>query len=164
MKSIWSAPLRFACLRFYVTFCGVGLLPKAPGTFGTLAAIPLAFAMGFWLSANAYLLLTSVVIFLSIFICELYERNSKEHDSGHIVIDEVVGYLVSFVWLPVTWQSALAAFILFRFFDIIKPYPISVLDRKVQGGLGVMIDDIAAGFITNIILQAVARQTSFLTS
>ncbi len=77
------------------------------------------------------------------------------HDSQEVVIDEVVGYLVAFTWLPMNWTSVVTAFVLFRALDIVKPFPISWLDRKVKGGLGTVVDDLAAGLVANIILQAV---------
>ncbi len=154
--------MKLSILELYVTFWGVGRAPKAPGTFGTLAAIPLAWVAALYLGNVGYLVLTTSLLVFSIGACEIYERKVQGHDARHIVIDEVVGYLIAFSWLPVTWQSALAAFLLFRFFDIVKPYPISVLDEKVRGGLGVMIDDVAAGLAANIVLQALASQSLVL--
>lgn len=154
--------MKLSVLELFVTFGGVGRAPKAPGTFGTLAAIPLAWLVALYLGSTGYLIFATVLLFISIVACEIYERQAQGHDAGHIVIDEVVGYLIAFSWLPLTWQSALGAFVFFRFFDIVKPYPISVLDQKVRGGLGVMIDDVAAGLAANIVLQAIASQTAVL--
>lgn len=148
-------------IQFFATAGFVGLIPKAPGTFGTIVAIPVAYLLS-KLGANGYLLATGFLIGFSIWISELHERNLGTHDSKTIVIDEVVGFLVAFAWLPVTWQSFAAAFVLFRIFDILKPYPISVLDRKVKGGLGVVVDDLAAGLIANVILQLVLSKTDWL--
>ena len=134
-------------IEFFATAGFVGLIPKAPGTFGTIVAIPIAYGLAL-LGPNLYLLSTLILIVFSIW--------------KQIVIDEVVGYLVAFAWLPMTWQSFLGAFVVFRFFDILKPYPISVLDQKVKGGLGVVVDDLAAGLIANIILQVVASKTAWL--
>ncbi len=145
----------------FVTVGGLGRLPKAPGTFGTLAGIPLAYGLSL-AGPNFYLVATLLLLILSILACELHERQISKHDAQHIVIDEVVGYLIAVAWLPLTWQSLLAAFVTFRFFDILKPYPISVLDAKVKGGLGVMIDDVAAGLAANIVLQALASRTEWL--
>lgn len=156
--------MKLSALELFVTFGGVGRAPKAPGTFGTLAAIPLAWLAALYFGKMGYLIFATALLFSSIIACEIYERKShgQRHDAGHIVIDEVVGYLIAFVWLPLTWQSALGAFLFFRFFDIVKPYPISVLDEKVRGGLGVMVDDVAAGLAANIVLQAIASQTLLL--
>lgn len=148
-------------IEHFVTVGGIGRLPKAPGTFGTLAGIPLAYGLSL-AGPVFYLAATVVILILSIFACEIHERQTAKHDAQHIVIDEVVGYLIAFAWLPLTWQSLLAAFVVFRFFDILKPYPISVLDARVKGGLGVMIDDVAAGLAANIVLQALASRTEVL--
>jgi len=144
-----------------VTVGGLGRLPKAPGTFGTLAGIPLAYGLSL-AGPVFYLVATFVMLIFAIFACEIHERQTAKHDAQHIVIDEVVGYLIAFAWLPFTWQSLLAAFVVFRFFDILKPYPISILDARVKGGLGVMIDDVAAGLAANIILQALASRSDLL--
>lgn len=150
-------------IEFFATAGFVGLIPKAPGTFGTLVAIPIALLLAS-VGPNFYLVATTLFIVFSIWISELHERNLGSHDSKTIVIDEVVGYLVAFAWLPMTWMSVAASFVLFRFFDIVKPYPISVLDKKVKGGLGVVVDDLAAGLIANIILQFVLSKTTWLSS
>ena len=148
-------------VEHFVTVGGVGRLPKAPGTFGTLAGIPLAYSLAL-AGPNIYLIATLMILMVSVLACEIHERHTAKHDSQNIVIDEVVGYLIAFAWLPFTWQSMLAAFAVFRFFDILKPYPISVLDARVKGGLGVMIDDVAAGLAANIVLQALASRTDLL--
>lgn len=148
-------------IEHFVTVGGLGRLPKAPGTFGTLAGIPMAYGLSL-AGPTVYLAATLVILILAIFACEIHERETAKHDAQHIVIDEVVGYLIAFAWLPLTWQSLLAAFVVFRFFDILKPYPISVLDARVKGGLGVMIDDVAAGLAANIILQALASRSDLL--
>lgn len=149
-------------VAFFATVGFVGRMPKAPGTFGTLVAVPIAVGLSM-LGPNFYLIATSILIGFSIWISELHERNVGTHDSKEIVIDEVVGFLVAFTWLPLTLTSLAAAFVLFRFFDIVKPYPISVLDRRVRGGLGVVVDDLAAGLATSFILQIVASQTQWLS-
>ena len=142
---------------------GVGKFPKAPGTVATLATIPLWYVMSF-LNPMLYMLLVLGFIGLGIVASQAYENHSGKHDSKEIVIDEVVGYLITMTWLPVTWQSAVIGFLLFRFFDIVKPPPIRQLDRKVQGGFGVMVDDIVAGIISSIIMQFLYNQTNWLGS
>ncbi len=143
------------------TFFYVGKIPKAPGTFGTLAAIPLWYVMT-KLNPIFYMALTFAIVILGIFISEAYERALQIHDSKTIVIDEVAGFLITMVWLPVTWQSVVFGFLAFRFFDIVKPGPIKILDKKIQGGVGVMLDDVAAGIIASLILQIVYSQTLWL--
>lgn len=145
------------------TLFGVGKFPKAPGTVATLATVPLWYVMSF-LSPMLYMLLVLVLIVLGVVAAEAYEAHSGKHDSKEIVIDEVVGYLITMTWLPVTWQSAVVGFLVFRFFDIVKPPPIRQLDQKVQGGFGVMVDDIAAGIIGSILMQLLYNQTNWLGS
>ncbi len=140
-------------LYWIVTVGGVGTLPKAPGTWGTLAAIPIwyLFTRG---SPNLYLVLTIATIFFAVFASHRYELENESHDSQEIVIDEVAGFLVTMTWLPVNMYYLGAGFILFRLLDALKPWPISYLDKNIKGGYGVVMDDIAAGLIANIALQA----------
>ena len=130
---------------------GSGLSPFAPGTMGTLVAIPFIFALkslgtsGFWI--------TLLLLFLlGIWLCDQVSRKLGVHDHGGIVWDEMVGYWLSMAFVPMQWQWLLAAFVLFRVFDIVKPWPIRQLDQKVSGGFGIMIDDIVAALFTIIIL------------
>jgi len=139
----------------------LGKIPFAPGTFGTLLGIPLAWLLA-RISAPAYLFLTFLLIVAAAAICEMYERFTGRHDPSEVVIDEVVGYLVAAAWLPDTWQAYLAAFIVFRFFDILKPFGIRSIDRRVKGGFGTVLDDVAAGLAANIVLQFVYMKTDWL--
>ena len=143
------------------TFFNIGRVSKAPGTVATFATIPL-----WWALTHAgpliYMIVVLLLVPLGIAAAQAYETQSDQHDSKEIVIDEVVGFLITMVWLPVTWQSVTLGFIIFRFLDIVKPPPIRQLDQHVKGGLGVMIDDIAAGLIGSLILQYVYTQTSWL--
>lgn len=123
---------------------GSGLAPKAPGTMGTLAAIPL-----WWLLAQlplaSYLMVVLVSAIIGIYICGAAAKTLGVHDHGGIVWDEFVGFWIAMAALPVTWTSVILGFVLFRLFDILKPWPISWLDKKVSGGFGIMIDDVIAG-------------------
>jgi phosphatidylglycerophosphatase A len=139
----------------------IGRIPWMPGTFGTLLGIPLAYALAH-LSPLSYMFACIVFLVFSSLVCELYERAFSSHDPSEIVIDEVAGFLVAMTWLPLTWQAFLGAFLAFRFFDILKPPPIRQIDQKVKGGLGTVLDDIAAGLAANVILQIVYTQTSWL--
>jgi phosphatidylglycerophosphatase A len=96
---------------------------------------------------------TIVFIVFAIIVSQLFESFNGEHDSSCIVIDEVAGFLVTMTWVPLEPQFWLAGFVLFRIFDMLKPFPISVLDRRIKGGLGTVIDDVAAGLVANVILQ-----------
>ena len=105
---------------------------------------------------------TFLLIPLGVWAAQVYENQSHTHDSKEIVIDEVVGYLITMTWLPITWQSMLLGFIVFRFLDIVKPPPIRQVDQKVPGGFGVMADDILAGVIGSLLMQLVYNQTNWL--
>ena len=109
------------------------------------------------LGNSAYYIATLLFIFLSIVIAELYDRTLEEPDSKTIVIDEIAGYLVAFAALPFQMFWIVLAFLLFRFFDAVKPFPINRLDR-IKGGVGIVLDDLGAGLITNIILQVLFWQ------
>lgn len=124
---------------------GSGLARKAPGTFGTLAAIPVWWLflqdLPLWLYSSM-LVITFVV---GVWLCDRTSRDMGVHDHGGIVWDEWVGLWLTYWLLPSGWFWILLGFVLFRFFDIIKPWPIRWLDRHVHGGFGIMIDDVLAG-------------------
>jgi len=132
-------PIEFLAVGF-----GSGLSPVAPGTFGTIAAIPIVFFMAN-LSLPVYIALTVLCAIAGIYICGKAATNVGVHDHGAIVWDEIVGYMIAMVAIPVSWHSMLVAFILFRIFDIAKPWPISWLDKHCSDGFGIMIDDVVAG-------------------
>ena len=132
-------PIHFLALGF-----GSGLAPKAPGTFGTLAAVPL-FLLLAPLSNTLYLFVILIMSVTGIYICGKAAEDAGVPDHGAIVWDEFVGFLITMFLIPVTWQTVLVGFILFRLFDILKPWPISYLDKNCHGGFGIMIDDIVAG-------------------
>jgi phosphatidylglycerophosphatase A len=138
------------------TVGGIGFIPVAPGTFGTLAAIPLFWAMA-QLPLWGYLVTLTVLFALAVWVSDLTERIYNEHDLGHIVVDEVIGLLVTTIAIPFTWKSALAAFILFRIFDIVKPWPIRWIDNKTPGGFGVVADDVAAGVAACAVMHLVGH-------
>ena len=152
-RQILSNPLLFLAFGF-----GSGLAKKAPGTMGTLAAIPV-----YWLFAQTnfitYSILTTVAIVGGIWICGIAAHKLGEHDFGGIVWDEVAGYLITLWLVPCTWQTIVAGFVLFRLFDIFKPWPMRWLDRHVAGGFGIMIDDVlAAVFAGGLLLLMVHYQ------
>ena len=123
---------------------GSGLFPVAPGTAGTLAAIPLYWAL-IQLPMWGYVLGVVLTIFIGIWACQVYSDVLGVHDHGSIVWDEVAGYLLTMAVVPFDWMLVLAGFFLFRLFDIWKPWPIRRLDKNVEGGFGIMLDDIVAG-------------------
>lgn len=143
---VFGNPVMFLAFGF-----GSGLAPKAPGTAGTLAAVPLYW----WLSHYPPALYISLVILISvsgIWICQRASDMLGVHDHGGIVWDEIAGYLLTMIAAPPGWQWMLAGFALFRVLDIFKPWPISWADEKVHGGLGVMLDDLIAGGLAAVIL------------
>lgn len=142
-------PLLFLAFGF-----GSGLAKKMPGTFGTFAAIPLYLVLlqtPVWF----YLAFTAVSIVAGVSICDYAARKLEVHDYGGIVWDEIAGFLITMCWLPFSWQNLLAGFALFRLFDIVKPWPIKWLDQRVEGGLGIMLDDVAAGIFAAVALRFV---------
>ncbi len=144
-----SNPIQFLALGF-----GSGLAPKAPGTFGTLAAIPLYFLLTL-LTPTLYALAVLLMTLAGFYICGKAADDVGVHDHPAIVWDEFVGFFITMFMIPVSWQSVLLGFILFRFFDIVKPWPISFIDKKVAGGFGIMIDDVLAGAFALIIMQLI---------
>lgn len=137
--------------HFFALGLGSGLAPKAPGTFGTLAAIPFVLllqTLPWW--GFALLVLLSFV--LGVWLCEVTARNLGVHDHPGIVWDEFVGYWLTMLFAPAGWQWLLLGFILFRIFDIIKPWPIGWIDRRVSGGMGIMLDDVLAGIYAGLLL------------
>ena len=143
----FSNPIQFLAFGF-----GSGLAPKAPGTFGTLAAVPIYWFIADW-SLLEYSALIVVTAVLGIWICGAASRQLNVHDHPGIVWDEFVGYWITMWAVPVDWVWILAGFVVFRVFDIAKPWPINVLDKKVAGGFGIMIDDILAGVMACITLH-----------
>lgn len=140
----------------------LGKIKFAPGTWGTLLGIPLAWVLASNFSRYGYLAFIALLFVVSAVSAELHERYTQTHDPGEIVIDEVAGYVVAMTWLPLTWPVLAAAFVLFRLFDITKPPPIRQIDRGIKGGIGTTLDDMAAGLVANLILQYVVFHTTWL--
>lgn len=138
--------------QFLALGFGSGLSPVAPGTFGTLVAVPLVIAL-LW-AGNVYLLAFAVFgSVLGVYLCGQTAHDIGEHDHAAIVWDEIIGYSITLLWAPLHWQTLVAGFVLFRLFDIVKPWPISYLDKTVHGGVGIMLDDIMAGVAALASLQ-----------
>ena len=131
---------------------GSGLAPKAPGTFGTLAAIPI-YVMVSYFDSMTYWITFLILFLIGILICNRATEILKVHDHPSIVWDEIVGYLITMYSLPQNWTLIIAGFLVFRFFDILKPWPIKMLDKTVKGGFGIMLDDVVAGVSANLVLQ-----------
>ena len=139
-------------IHLLATGFGSGLAPKMPGTFGTLAAVPFVYL---FLHFSGWVLVAAAVIgaIVGVYICDRCAKDMGVHDHGSIVWDEFVGFWLTMSLVPTTdWRALLLGFMLFRFFDIVKPWPIRWLDKKVHGGLGIMLDDIVAGIFSAICL------------
>lgn len=148
-------------MQFIASGFGSGCAPVAPGTFGTLASIPV------WILLSFSSPITYAVVVFAIFIlgCYVSEKASQEmgvHDHGGIVIDEFVGYFITMFLVPLSWVNILLGFILFRLFDVLKPWPIKVLDRQVKGGFGIMIDDVLAGFMALACMHIISWGLDYL--
>jgi phosphatidylglycerophosphatase A len=146
----WRNPLHLLAFGL-----GSGGLPKAPGTFGTLAAVPLYLLLQ-PLSLIPYLAVIGAMFLFGIWLCETVSRDLGVHDHGGIVWDEWVGLLITMILAPQGWPWLVAGFALFRLFDIWKPWPIGALDRRLGGGLGIMLDDVLAGIYGLVVLQLAA--------
>jgi phosphatidylglycerophosphatase A len=130
---------------------GAGLLTRAPGTMGTLAAVPIALLLG-WLDWNGILFL--LVAFLAgVWLCQRTTDRLGVEDYGGIVWDEMVAYWLVVAFIPYHWAWYLAGFVLFRAFDILKPWPISLVEEHFDGGWGIMLDDVGAAVYTMLVLQ-----------
>ena len=136
---ISAKPWRFMAFGF-----GSGLLPKAPGTWGTLAALPFYFLLNA-LPNYAYWMGLVLAFAIGVWICDKTSNDIGEDDHGGIVWDEFVGLWLALACVPPGWGWVVAGFVAFRLFDALKPWPISLADKHVSGGLGVMFDDILAG-------------------
>ena len=144
--SVWRNPIHFLAFGF-----GSGAIRPAPGTWGTLAALPFVLV---WqqLPVAGYGLVIVLSTLLGIWLCHRTAADLGVHDHGGIVWDEFVGLWIALWLAPTGWPWLLAGFALFRLFDIWKPWPIRWVDRQVGGGFGIMLDDIIAGFMALLVL------------
>lgn len=132
---------------------GAGLVPLAPGTAGTLVAIPLVMATAAF-GWSVQLAAAVACFIVGVYICGESARRLGIHDHPGIVWDEISGYMITMLAVPPTWPWLLAGFVLFRLFDILKPWPIREADHSLRGGLGIMLDDVLAGLFAGLILLA----------
>ncbi len=149
-STILSSPVHFLAFGF-----GSGLAPKAPGTAGTIVAV-LLYLLCQSLDLLSYSLLTAAICIAGVWICGKSSEMLGVHDHGGIVWDEFAGYFVTMIAAPPGWVWIVVGFILFRLFDILKPWPIEWADQHVDGGLGIMLDDILAGLASFAVLQILA--------
>lgn len=144
---VWQKP------SYFIAFgLGSGAFPYAPGTVGTLMAIPIYLLLQplpWWL----YTILVIIATVLSMWLCDVLSKEIGVHDHQGMVIDEFIGYWVTMIAAPKGWIWVVMGFVLFRFFDIIKPPPINYIDKYVGGGIGIILDDVVAGLMALIVMQ-----------
>lgn len=148
--SIWQNPLHFIAFGF-----GSGAMPIAPGTFGTLMAIPFYLALQY-LPLPIYIAITLVIIVGSIWLSDKISREINVHDHPGMCLDEIVGFFVTMTAAPKGILWVILGFLLFRLFDIWKPQPIRYIDEKIGGGFGIILDDVVAGVLACVVLHLVA--------
>lgn len=149
LNRVWTDPVYFIAFGF-----GSGLFKKAPGTFGTLAAIPIYFLINNT-APLVYLGIVIILFVLGVFVANKISNELGVHDHQGIVIDEIVGYLLVMFLVPSQIYLVFLGFVFFRLFDIWKPEPIGWLDRRVKGGFGIMLDDFIAAIFAWIVLQLI---------
>lgn len=153
-KTVFTQPVHFLAFGF-----GSGLSPFAPGTAGTIVAVALYLLLE-QLPLAAYLLMLLITFAAGIYLCGRSAKMLGVHDHGGIVWDEFVGYWITMLVAPSGWVWIVIGFILFRLFDILKPFPINLFDKHVHGGLGIMIDDAIAGSFAWVCLQLIAIEVA----
>jgi len=131
---------------------GVGLLPGMPGTFGTVGAIPV-YLLSVYLDTGYQVLFLLIIIILAIWSSNRCQSILGRFDPREIVIDEVAGFLLTVIFLPLTWVTLVAGFFLFRFFDILKPPPIRQIEKRLTKGFGIVLDDLVAGIYAHLCLR-----------
>jgi phosphatidylglycerophosphatase A len=146
---------------------GSGLSPVVPGTMGTLASVPFYLLLA-QLPLTLYIVVVIAASLIGIKICQVTSNDMQVHDHGSIVWDEFAGFWITMLIVPVLqlpvfeWKWLLAGFVLFRFFDMVKPWPIGWLDKRVHGGLGIMLDDLVAGVMSALALALVGYWAGWL--
>lgn len=145
---LFQQPAHFIALGF-----GSGLAPKAPGTFGTIVGLPLFYLIATY-SLSTQLAIICILFIIGIYFCDVAGKNLGVSDHGSIVWDEIAAMMLVLSITPQEWLWWLIAFVLFRLFDIWKPFPIHQCDAKLKGGFGVMFDDILAAIYAMISLEA----------
>ena len=147
-NSCWKNPIHFLALG-----CGSGLAPKAPGTFGSIAGMIIYLLILQFIPLIPYLIVLLIASIIGIWLCGKTAQDLGVHDDPAIVWDEFCGYWLTMIAAPAGWIWPILGFALFRLFDIWKPWPIRLLDQKVHGGFGIMVDDLLAGLFAFIVLQ-----------
>lgn len=142
-------------LHLFSLGLGSGLFPRMPGTMGTVVGVGLYLLLpeAVLLDWKIYLTLILICLITGMFLCAYTAKALNVHDHPGIVWDEIVGYFITMFMVPKEWTWILIGFVLFRIFDIFKPWPISLADKRLRGGLGIMLDDVIAGIFALIIIQ-----------
>lgn len=146
MRVTWQGPTVFLATGF-----GVGYCPKIPGTAGTLLGVVLYFGLSAY-SWSVYVLALGIMLVIGVWLCEQAMETFGDPDPKEVVWDEITGYLVAMAAAPRSLAWAVAGFVLFRFFDIVKPGPVGWAERRFSGGVGIMLDDLLAGVLTLFVL------------
>ena len=141
-------------IHFFALGFGSGLCPIMPGTCGTIVAIPIYLLLAKF-SIFYYSLILIIMILIGFWICDVTAKDLGTDDPPSVVWDEIVGFLLTMIAVPVNWLWIILGFGLFRIFDIIKPWPIKTLETKLPGGIGIVVDDLAAGIFAAIILRII---------
>lgn len=152
---------RQSIIKFLASGFYTGYFPVAPGTIGSLVGILACFFLQD-ISFSTYVTVTILTLIAGIYISGEAEKVYQAKDSSHIVIDEIAGIFFTFMYLPKGIGFLLAGFVAFRFFDILKPYPIRLIDEKINGGWGIMLDDVLAGIYANILIRLIGWGTGWL--
>ncbi len=147
---VFKNPIHFLAFGF-----GTGLSPVAPGTIGTITAIPIYLLMHD-LALIGYWIVTLLLLVVGFWICDYTSKTLNTNDHEGIVWDEIVGYLITMGVAPRHWQWVITGFLLFRIFDVIKPWPAGWIDRVVGGGIGIMMDDVIAGLYALLTLHVLS--------
>lgn len=147
--SLWRNPIHLLAFGF-----GAGTVPGAPGTAGTVVAVPLYLFLGH-VTPVMYMLIVVAMFVLGVWLCGRTSQDLGIEDHPGIVWDEIVGFLVAMFMAPSGWLWIVTGFGLFRLFDIVKPFPIRQLEKKLPGGMGIMLDDVLAGVYAAVILQII---------
>lgn len=153
---IMRDPIYFTAFGF-----GLGFMPVAPGTYGTLLGVLIYLINYFFIGING-LALVLILAVLGVYICGKTALYLNHFDHPGIVWDEVVGFLITMLFVPFDFLYLALGFVLFRFFDILKPWPINLVDREIKGGIGIMLDDVLAGIFANLTLCLILYFINFL--
>ena len=138
----------------FVSVFGIGFIPIASGTFGSLAGLLIGYIL-YLINFNLFFIIIPLLFIFGVIASNTYQKQTGEKDSSVIVIDEVVGQLIAMIFVVDNLTLVLCSFIIFRIFDIFKPWPASYADKKMDGGLGVMLDDVFAGIYTAILIYLI---------